>query len=161
APPGPPPAWPMPGPVPPPTPNPRPHVTAAHPADAGPTADWFQQERGPSPFPAGGTFADAAHTPVHGVHGVPPARDVPAAPDWYRGGSPPPPGPLSPTPPGPSFERTLLFVVLAVVIVAALGTLVALRPWEDDASPSAHTTHSPMTPQDSRGPQGTARPSDG
>jgi len=30
------------------------------------------------------------------------------------------------------FERTLLFVVVAVVFVAALGALFALRPWSDD-----------------------------
>ncbi|WP_406298736.1 hypothetical protein OG948_25770 [Embleya sp. NBC_00888] len=130
----PPPAWPVPAP-----PPPRP---SAPPGEPAPTADWFQHERGPSPMPPGGTFADAAHTPVHGF-GVPPARDVPAAPDWYRAAGPPPPGPLSPTPPGPSFERTLLLVVVAVVFVAALGTLFALRPWEDDKKePAAHGSQS-------------------
>ncbi|MYS85720.1 hypothetical protein [Embleya scabrispora] len=131
----PPPAWPVPAPP----PLPRPAVP---PGESAPPADWFQHERGPSPLPPGGTFADAAHTPVHG-YGMPPARDVPAAPDWYRGATPPPPGPLSPAPPGPSFERTLLFIVVAVVFVAALGTLFALRPWEDDkTTPAAHGSES-------------------
>ncbi|MGC0416618.1 hypothetical protein [Embleya sp. AB8] len=128
------------------------------PGGAGPAAgDWFQHERGPSPFPPGGTFADAARTPVQGVpgaygsHGVPPARDVPAAPEWYRGATPPPPGPLSPTPPGAGFERTLLYIVVAVVFVAALGALFALHPWTDDKNnkndksdktPAAHASAS-------------------
>ncbi|WP_143657888.1 hypothetical protein [Embleya scabrispora] len=102
-----------------PAPPSRPPVS---PDSSAPTADWYRQDPG--------------HTPVHGV---PPARDVPVAPDWYRGATPPAPGPLSPTPPGPSFERTLLFIVAAVVLVAAVGTLFALKPWaEDDKKPAAH-----------------------
>ncbi|MEU0934348.1 hypothetical protein [Embleya sp. NPDC005971] len=144
----PPPAWPVPAPP----AAPRPTEPPGEPAPA----DWFQHERGPSPLPPGGTFADAAHTPVHG-YGMPPARDVPPAPDWYRGATPPPPGPLSPAPPGPSFERTLLFIVVAVVFVAALGTLFALRPWEDDKkTPAAHGATSP-----GQSAPGSPIPSDG
>lgn len=127
-----------------------------------PAADWFQHERGPSPLPRGGTFADAAQTPAHGV---PPTRDASAAPDWYRGGTPPPSGPPSPTPPGATFERTLLFVVVAVVFVAALGTLFALRPWDDDRDgPSARGSRSADATPDDSGPPGgstTAGPQPG
>ncbi|WP_126643673.1 hypothetical protein [Embleya hyalina] len=132
----------------PPPPLPRPPVP---PNSSAPTADWYRQEPG------------AAHTPVHGVpgghadHGVPPARDVPAAPDWYRGATPPAPGPLSPTPPGPSFERTLLFIVAAVVLVAAVGTLFALKPWaEDDKAPAAHGSPSVGSTAGSPSPSGEA-----
>lgn len=132
--------------TPPPVPVPPPPMS---PDPSAPTADWYRQDPG--------------HTPVHGIpgdrpdHGVPPARDVPAAPDWYRSATPPAPGPLSPTPPGPSFERTLLFIVAAVVLIAAVGTLFALKPWaEDDKKPAAHDAPSVESTAGSTSPSGNA-----